>query len=92
MLEERLNGATVRTSRYVWGLRDVDDLVLRDSNNGGGGNLGISGSGLGLRLYALQDANWNVIALVSTQRRGAGAVLVHRVRNGDGAEPQFLGL
>ena len=52
--------------QYVWGLRNVDDLVLRDSNNGSGGNLGISGSGLGLRLYALQDANWNVIALVST--------------------------
>ena len=42
-----------------------DDLVLRDSNSGGG-NLGITGSGLGLRLYALQDANWNVVALVST--------------------------
>ena len=51
--------------QYVWGLRNVDDLVLRDSNNGGGGSLGISGSGLGLRLYALQDANWNVVALVN---------------------------
>ena len=51
--------------QYVWGLRSVNDLVLRDSDNGGGGNLGISGSGLGLRLYALQDANWNVVALVS---------------------------
>ena len=51
--------------QYVWGLRNVNDLVLRDSNNGAGGNLGISGSGLGLRLYALQDANWNVVALVN---------------------------
>ena len=49
--------------QYVWGLRNVDDLVLRDSNNGTGGNLGINGSGLGLRLYALQDANWNVVAV-----------------------------
>ena len=52
-------------------------LVLRDSNNGTGGNLGVTGSGLGLRLYALQDANWNVVALVRYQRRGSGAVLVH---------------
>jgi RHS repeat-associated protein len=51
--------------QYVWGLRNVNDLVLRDSA-ASGGNLGISGSGLGLRLYALQDANWNVVALVST--------------------------
>jgi RHS repeat-associated protein len=52
--------------QYVWGLRSVNDLVLRDSNNDSGGNLGISGSGLGLRLYAVQDANWNVVALVNS--------------------------
>ena len=50
----------------VWGLRYVDDLVLRDRATGGIGDLGINGSGLDERLYALQDANWNVIALVST--------------------------
>ena len=66
VLEERVNGSTSANLQYVWGLRNVNDLVLRDSNNGSGGNLGISGSGLGLRLYALQDANWNVIALVDT--------------------------
>ena len=22
--------------QYIWGLRNVDDLILRDSNNGGG--------------------------------------------------------
>ena len=67
--------------QYVWGLRNVDDLVLRDSNNGTGGNLGITGSGLGLRLYALQDANWNIVALVDAERRGARAVLVHGIWN-----------
>ena len=40
--------------------------MLRDRDNGTGGNLGKSGSGLGERLYALQDANWNVVAIVNT--------------------------
>ena len=66
VLEERVDGSSSADLQYVWGLRNVNDLVLRDSNNGTGGNLGISGSGLGLRLYSLQDSNWNVIALVSS--------------------------
>ncbi len=66
VLEERVDGATSANVQYVWGLRNVDDLVLRDRNNGAGGNLGKTGSGLGERLYALQDANWNVVALVDT--------------------------
>jgi RHS repeat-associated protein len=52
--------------QYVWGLRYVDDLVLRDRATGGSGDLGINGSGLNERLYALQDANWNIVALVNT--------------------------
>ena len=52
--------------QYVWGLHYVDDLVLRDRDNGTGGSLGKSGSGLGERLYALQDANWNVVAIVNS--------------------------
>jgi len=40
-------------------------VVLRD-DNAVGGNLGISGSGLGRRLYVQQDANWNVTALLDT--------------------------
>ena len=42
--------------QYVWGLRYIDDLVLRDRDTTGGGMLDE-------RLYALQDANWNVVAL-----------------------------
>ena len=38
----------------MWGLRYVDDLVLRDR------------PGMGERLYAMQDPNWNVTALCST--------------------------
>ncbi len=56
--------------QYVWGLRYVDDLVLRDDNSTGG-DLGITGSGLGRRLYAIQDANWNVVAVADT----SGAVV-----------------
>jgi len=55
--------------QYVWGLRYVDDLILRDRDNGTGGNLGKSGFGLGERLYALQDANWNVVAKGRMERR-----------------------
>ena len=52
VLEEYV-GSTVNR-RYVWGLRYIDDLVLRDRSNGGT---------LNERCYALQDANWNVVAI-----------------------------
>jgi len=61
VLEERV-GSTPESSpadrRYVWGLRYIDDLVLRDRS--------ISGGTLNERLFALQDANWNVVALCSS--------------------------
>ena len=47
----------------------VDDLVERDDNSSSG-NLGITGSGLGRRLYVQHDANWNITAITDT----AGAV------------------
>ncbi|OYV88660.1 MAG: hypothetical protein B7Z73_08090, partial [Planctomycetia bacterium 21-64-5] len=43
--------------QFVWGLRYLDDLVLRDSSYYTPN-----------RLYALQDANWNVTALVASGR------------------------
>jgi len=49
-VEERI-GAAVDQS-YVWGLCYVDDLVCRNKNSE--------------RLYVLQDANWNVVALTNT--------------------------
>ena len=42
--------------QYVWGRRYVDDLVLRDRDTTGD-------STLDERLYALQDPNWNIVAL-----------------------------
>jgi RHS repeat-associated protein len=60
-IEERQGGTVTRQN--VWGLGYVNQLVERDDNSTSG-NLGITGSGLGERLYAQQDANWNVTALV----------------------------
>ena len=53
--------------RYVWGLRYVDDLVLRDRTN-----IEI----LVERMYVLQDANWNVVAIFNPAagEGGVGAV------------------
>jgi YD repeat-containing protein len=56
VLEERVGG--VATAQYVWGPRYVDDLVLRDRS--------VNGGTLNERLWAQQDANWDVTALVNT--------------------------
>jgi len=50
----------------VWGMRYVDDLVLRGRDadgNSGTGDLGVSGSGLEERLYALTDALYKVVSV-----------------------------
>jgi RHS repeat-associated protein len=51
VLEERVGAASTADRQFVWGLRYIDDLVLRDQ----GAN----------RLYALQDPNWNVVAITN---------------------------
>jgi RHS repeat-associated protein len=61
VLEERIGGAA--KAHYVWSPVYVDALVLRDRDTGGGT--------LSERLWAQQDANWNVTALVSS----AGSVV-----------------
>jgi len=43
----------------VWGLRYIDDLILRDRDTD-------DNDTLDERLYSLQDANWNVTGLVNT--------------------------
>jgi RHS repeat-associated protein len=56
---------TAAYAQYVWGLAYVDEMVLRDRNDGNsGGNYGISNSGLDERFYVLQDANWNTVGIV----------------------------
>ena len=64
VLEERLaspipNPQTlIPVCQYVWGPRYVDDLVLRDRDTNADGTLDE-------RLYAIQDANWNVTTVVA---------------------------
>ncbi len=59
VLEERQGGTP--TAQYVWGLGYVDSLVERDAHNAT-----VSGSGLNQRLYAQQDANYNVTAVTDS--------------------------
>jgi RHS repeat-associated protein len=69
VLEERKDTATLADRQFVWGLRYIDDVVVRDRDADGlvaTGNLGIIGSGLEERLYSLQDSNWNTTALSDT--------------------------
>ena len=62
-VEERLESGGVISPnpnrQYVWGERYIDDLVLRDRDTTGDGTLDE-------RLYALQDANWNIVAVIDT--------------------------
>ncbi|MBL8812383.1 MAG: glycosyltransferase, partial [Planctomycetaceae bacterium] len=57
VIEERLGTSTDAERQFVWGLRYIDDCVLRDRDTNADGTLD-------QRLYACQDANWNVTALV----------------------------
>jgi len=73
VLEERIDASTTADRQYVWGVRYVDDLVLRDafeeqptsssssSSSSGGGSMTRE------RLYALQGANWNVVAIIDDE-------------------------
>jgi RHS repeat-associated protein len=65
VLEDQTSGVT--KAQYVWSPVYVYALILQDrdaDNNSGTGNLGQTGSGLEERMYATQDANYNVMALV----------------------------
>ncbi|MCB0183999.1 MAG: RHS repeat-associated core domain-containing protein, partial [Caldilineaceae bacterium] len=55
VLEVRLDSSTSAAMQNVWGERYIDDLVLRDRT---------VTTPLDERLYCLQDANWNTVALV----------------------------
>jgi RHS repeat-associated protein len=51
-IEERVDAGTTAERQFVWGVRYIDDLVLRDRSSE--------------RLYAMQDANWNVTSIANS--------------------------
>ncbi len=55
-LEERIDSSTDPDQQFVWGIRFVDDLVLRDRDTNGDGTLDE-------RLYALCDPRFSIIAI-----------------------------
>jgi len=65
VIEERVDSATTADQQYVWGVRYIDGLILRDRNNGTGGHWGLNSSGLDERILSLQDANFNTVALLN---------------------------
>ena len=64
------NVATTARCQYVWGVRYVDDIVLRDRDTDSDGEC--TDAGGSERLFYLTDANFNVTALA------AGATVVER--------------
>lgn len=72
VLEERVGSAV--KSQYVWSQVYVDAMILRDRDTDANGTLDE-------RLWAVQDANWNVTSLVN----GSGAVVERYVYDSFGA-------
>jgi RHS repeat-associated protein len=58
VVEERVGSSTSAERRFMWGLRYVDDLILRDRDTNSDGSFDE-------RLYGVQDANWNVISIAT---------------------------
>jgi len=56
VVEEHLDSSSGAERQFVWGLRYVDDILVRDRDTTGDGTLNE-------RLYGMQDANWNVTGL-----------------------------
>lgn len=81
VLEERLGTSPDSASaerQFVWGQRYIDDLVLRDRSP-------TNNATLSERLYALQDANWNVVAVTDD-----GGDVQERYRYSAYGTPTFL--
>lgn len=77
-LEEWVSSLSTPERQQVWGLRQIDDLVVRDRDSNAGGILNE-------RLYGLQDANWNMVALMNSE-----AVVEERYFYSSFGAPTFL--
>jgi hypothetical protein len=87
VLEERLFDSRFAERTFVWGLRYIDDLVLRDVEAGPGAG----------RLYATHD-QWHIIAITNdagdvVERLAYGAFGTSIVLNAEFSvrEPSFFG-
>lgn len=78
IVEERVDSSTDPERQFVWGLRYLDDLVLRDRDTSGNG-------ALDERLYGLQDANWNLTSIINTS-----GVVLERFNYDAYGNPKFL--
>jgi RHS repeat-associated protein len=59
VLEERVGTSANAERQFVWGLRYIDDLTLRDRDTNNDGTLDE-------RMFALQDPSWNVVGLTDS--------------------------
>ncbi len=59
VLEERVDSDTDPAQQFLWGIRFVDDLVLRDKDTMGNGTLNE-------RLYGLSDPRFSLLAIADT--------------------------
>ncbi|NQV28345.1 MAG: hypothetical protein HQ518_28665, partial [Rhodopirellula sp.] len=57
IIEERIDANTTPTSQFIWGMRYVDDLILRDRDAD-------DTQTPSERNYATQDANWNTSSAI----------------------------
>ncbi len=55
-VEERTDALTSAERQFVWGLRYIDDLIIRDRSTANNGSINE-------RRYGMQDGNWNMIAI-----------------------------
>jgi RHS repeat-associated protein len=77
-IEERVGNSTNPDRQFVWGLRFIDDLVLRDRDT-------TDSETLDERLYAIQDALGSIITIVNS-----AAVVQERCHFSPYGAPAFL--
>ena len=77
-IEERLGTSANAERQFVWGLRYIDDLILRDRSTA---NNGVMDE----RHYGMQDPNWNMLAIANS-----AGVVQERYSYAPYGKPSFL--